>query len=389
MKILMIHPHDIFSLLEPWTIRAVRLACQLGMKGHQVVLAHFPYSKTDVKKVEGVRIVALEREMSLGAFMRNSRSLRLLAKEVDIVHFQKSQFYAALPALWAAYMAGKPLHYDWDDWEERIFYRSIERQSLSTCLTGVSFFLMERSLPFLVDSISVASEALKTLAVKRGANKSKIIFVPVGADMRQFNPARDGNGVRKKYNLTSEILVLYHGQLHSCQYVKLFLEAIRLICKKTLDYKLRFMVIGGGSEFSRLQNFAKKLGIIDQVIFTDFVSHTEVPLYLVAADICVAPFEDNDVTRCKSPLKIVEYLASGKPVVASHVGEVGHMLNGVGILVKPGSAEELARGVMELVQDPVRRRSLGLEARKRAEAFSWHISVEKLERVYLDHLRLN
>jgi glycosyltransferase involved in cell wall biosynthesis len=243
---------------------------------------------------------------------------------------------------------------------------------------------MERCLPFLADSVSVASEALKALVVGRGAHKEKVFLAPVGGDLEQFHPGKSSGDIKKKYGIHNALLVLYHGQLHSCQYVKLFLEAIRIISKTPARDRLKFMVLGSGSELGALKGLAQELGIKDGVIFTDFVPHADIPQYIAAADICVAPFEENEVTRCKSPLKIVEYLASGKPIVASDVGEVRRMLEGgAGLLVEPGSPEAIVRGILELAGNEALRKTMAVAARQRAETkYNWRCSAENLERAY-------
>lgn len=383
MKILMIHPHDLYSPMEPWTIRILRLADELGKKGHEVQIVYFPTNPREENSYRGIRILPLDRTISPRSMASNTALLCEFSKWADIVHFQKSHFYAAIPAILAAYWTGKPLHYDWDDWEEKIFYASIHKRSPTTALTGFSFFLMERCLPFLADSVSVASEALKRLVLRRGADKKKVFIAPVGADLQQFRPDRAAAEVREKFGIGEALLVLYHGQLHSCQYVRQFLEAIKLLSKKQDCARLRFMVMGSGSDLGPLQTFAHELGITDKVIFTDFVPHADVPQHIAAADICVAPFEDNEVTRCKSPLKIVEYLASGKPIVASDVGEVRNMVEGVGLLVEPGKPEALAKGILELAGDEALREKMAAAARQRAETkYNWQSSAENLEKAY-------
>jgi len=383
MKILMVHPHDLFSPSEPWTIRIIKFADELTRRGHEITIAYFPMTRRTESCFCGVPIIPLNRTISAGTLIKNATLLCKLSKQVDVVHFQKSQFYAALPAIWAAYWTWKPLHYDWDDWEEKIFYASIHRTTITTILTGFSFYLMERCLPFLADSVSVASEALKKLASQRGADKKKTFLVPVGADLQQFHPDRSRDEVRKKYDIKNAFLVFYHGQLHSCQYVRLFLEAVKLISETQDRDRLKFMVVGSGSELGTLETFAQDLGIRDRVIFTNFVSHKNIPHYIAAADICVASFNDNEVTRCKSPLKIVEYMASGKPIVASNVGEVRNMLDGAGLLVEPGKPEALAKGILKLAGNETLRKTMAAAARQRAETkYNWWCSAENLERAY-------
>jgi len=108
-----------------------------------------------------------------------------------------------------------------------------------------------------------------------------------------------------------------------------------------------------------------------------------VPQYIAAADVAVACFEDNKQTRCKSPLKIVEYLASGKAIVASDMGEAAKMVRGCGVLVKPGDEISLAHGIEQLLDDPQLRTQLGLKARKRAEEkYNWGVTASNLLQAY-------
>ncbi len=369
--------------MEPWTIRILKLADELANKGHEIKIVYFSMKPSPRGTFRNIPIIPINRTISLGSMWGNFKTLLGMARWAEMVHVQKSHFYAAIPAVAAAYTANKPLHYDWDDWEEKIFFSSIQRISPSSVLTGFSFYMLERCLPFLADSVSVASDALRTLALRRGADKKRIAMAPVGADLVQFSPAQDRDAVRQKYKITTEVLVLYHGQLHSCQYVRLFLKAIRMIEDKNLGAGLKFMIMGSGYDLGPLQTFTEELGLKERVIFTDFVQHEDVPAHIAAADICVAPFEDNEITRCKSPLKIVEYLASGKPIVASDIGEVRYMIEGAGLLVPPGRADEIARGILALAADAPRREAMSVAARKRAEEkYNWRVSAESIERVY-------
>ncbi len=380
----MVHPHDIYSPLEPWTIRITQFADELSRKGHDVVLLYFPLTTLDGPvSFNKVSFVRLDRRLSLQSLYRNTVLLYGLARGADIVHFQKAHFYAAVPALLAAFFSGKHLHYDWDDWEEKIFNAAIPARTLTSVATGLSFYLLERCLPFLADTISVSSASLRALALHRGAREYNTVSAPVGGDLRSFYPGRSGDDVRRKFGFTTDTVVFYHGQLHSCQYVRVLLQAIKIMDQAVLSIPLKFMIAGSGSELLSLQDYCRELGLGQKVIFTGFVPHADIPDHIAAADICVAPFEDNEVTRCKSPLKIVEYMAAGKPVVASDVGEVRMMLDGAGLLVPPGNPCEIAREVLRLAADKELREKLSLAARHRAETcYNWRASVENLEFAY-------
>lgn len=383
MKILMVHPHDFYSENEPWTIRILNFAKQLVKKGQSVKIAYFPFCKRKISSEDKIEIVPLNRKISPLSLIQNFLSIYKLSKWADIIHFQKCHFFSALPVLLAAYLRNKPLHYDWDDWEEKIFYFSvIKKYSPTTFLTGLSFQLMERYIPILVDSISVSSRKLKLLALKRNVSIKRIFDAPVGADLNLFSPKTSPNDIIKNFNLDNDLLVLYHGQLHDCQYVNLFISAIKIISMNS-PCNINYMIIGTGSKLNEAKEFALKLGVYDKVIFTGYIPHGELPQYIAAADICVASFEDNPVTQCKSPLKIAEYLASGKAIVASNVGEVRRMVEGVGLLVSPGSPLEIAEGIIKLLKNKDLRKNMGLRARERAERrYNWRYSAENLERAY-------
>lgn len=386
MNILMIHPHDVHSPAEPWTRRIRNIAREFVKKGYQVRLVYFPLSseKYHTHGLEGIELVPLERLPSPVTFLKNTLKLIKLSSWADIIHLQKCHHYAAVPAAVAAFFAHKPLHYDWDDWEEMIWYESCGRNWHSKFI-GTSFKVLEKSLPLFADTVSVASQYLKSLALKAGVKEENIFNAPVGADIEEFNPFIDGSAIREKYKVNNA-LVLYIGQLHGAQYLDLFLRAANIVLHEKPE--ATFMVVGEGFMEGYLKGLARNLGIEKKVIFTGAVLHHKIPEYIAAADICVAPFKDTLVTRCKSPLKIVEYMAMGKAIVASDVGEARRMLAGVGILVKPQDFHSLAEGIMRLLKDNTLREPLGFLARKRAEkSYNWSKTAESLLAAYRKVLR--
>ncbi|MBA3064160.1 glycosyltransferase family 4 protein, partial [Candidatus Woesearchaeota archaeon] len=218
------------------------------------------------------------------------------------------------------------------------------------------------------------------LALERGAKNNRIVEAHVCADLGKFNPRINGKDIKKKYVINSPI-VLYLGQLHGGQYAELLLRAVKIISAKKTNTV--FMIVGSGADLSRLKGLAKDLEITDKVIFTGAVEYSLVPKYIAAADVAVACFEDNDLTRSKSPLKIVEYMASGKAIVASDVGEVPIMLDGCGILTEPGNVYSLANGIIRFLEDEKLRKECERKARKRAEKeYKWEVTADNLLRAY-------
>ena len=379
MNVLMIHPHDIYSNLEPWTVRITNLARELVKSGHQVKLVYhllgtnLPLEEAKYRQefpFETIPQIRFQRTL-----IKKLREFNKLAQWADIIHFQKCFSHAALPALWAAYRQRKPVHYDWDDWEYEIYnYRPVNKAM------GRSIDRFEKLVPRLVDTVTVASRSLRDLCIERGVREDRIFEGHVGADLEMFSPDIDGSGVRRMHDLESPI-VLYLGQLHGAQYAELFIHAAKQILSSRDG--VNFVIVGSGDRFGELHSLTERLGLGSKVVFTGAVNHEMVPQYIAAADVVVACFEDNKQTRTKSPLKIVEYLASGKAIVSSNVGEVPNMLHECGILAMPGDAESLAHGIKKLIDDPQLRKELGQKARKRAvEKYNWTVTASHLQQAY-------
>lgn len=379
----MIHPHDIYSNAEPWTVRIVYIAKEFIKKSHNVKLVYFPlnWKKQRPQELpEGIVTIPLSRRHGPYILVSNILKLYSLAGWADIIHFQKCFYHAAIPAIVAAFLRKKPLHYDWDDWEVKIYAVSTKPGILRNFIWRF-LNILESIIPKIVDTVSVASTRLKIECEKLGVDKSRIFEAHVGADLACFHPDISGKPIREKYAIEKP-LVLYLGQLHGGQYVKLFIEVASKVIN---DYKkdLSFMIVGDGYQAEELKKLTQRLNLNGKLIFTGAVPHGLVPQYIAAADVCVACFEENEVTLCKSPLKIVEYLASGKAIVTSNVGEVPSMLGEAGILTKPGDVYSLSEGILKILQDGELKNALGKLARERAEKeYNWTITAENLLSAY-------
>jgi glycosyltransferase involved in cell wall biosynthesis len=326
-----------------------------------------------------VEIIELSR--SGRSFFRNGRILAERAREFDIIHLWKSYPDAAIPAISAAYAADKPIHYDWDDWEIEIA-RELTRSNLAASLTG----FMERRVLRLVDTLTVASEELRKCAVRWGFPEDRIEDAPVGADLESFHPRnRDSAGSLaeriwpgEKFPDPERPVLAYVGQLEVAAYPE---QAIRALAE--LRRPARLLIVGGGSKLEPLKAFASKLGVSGRVTFTDYVPADQVPNYLALADLSVAPFEDTAVVRAKSPLKIVESLASGVPVAASAVGEAVKMVEGCGVTVPCGDVPAFSTAIDSLLGNRDLLAEMGRAARRKAEeVYNWTRTTGSLVRAY-------
>lgn len=211
----------------------------------------------------------------------------------------------------------------------------------------------------LVRLYSVPAE--KVLVINNGANTD--IFKPL--DRKQAR-AELGLDDSKKY-------VCFVGHLAAWQGVEFLIHSAPSILDKFPE--VRFLVVGDGIMKDKLLEIASEMGISDKFIFTGRVPYENVPVYINAADVCVAPFiKERNSKIGLSALKTYEYLACGKPIVASSIPGVKDLidLSGGGISVPPENPEELANAVVKLISDENMRDAMGERGRKYVvENHSW------------------
>lgn len=383
MRVLFLYPYapgTVASFVRPANI--IRRLIQSGIQVTLATVCHLSRARTDInlslKEFSMLRKAASVRLCSeKGALLKNTLIVNRLLKCHDLVHFQKCHPAISLPAVWASLLQGKPVHYDWDDNETEILSKvAFERGSGLNQVR--EFRLFERRLVRLVDTISVASERLKTLAEKYGASADILFDAPVGADLELFSPRALSPdrlaelGVRKP-------MVLYQGQLEHTSFADEFVRCVAKV--KGLMPDASFMVVGGGVRLAALSELATANGA--PIGFTGYIPHSMVAEYVSAADVCVGTFPDDELTRCKSPLKIAEYLASGQAIVASSVGDVPRMVGDAGMLVKPGDFDGLADAIVSLLKAPELRVKLGEQARRRAVSqFNWEKTTANIMLAY-------
>ncbi|MCA9449626.1 MAG: glycosyltransferase, partial [Candidatus Omnitrophica bacterium] len=168
MRVLMLHPHDV--RYYPWTVRIVKLAEELAKRDHEVKVAYIEHKRAEEPDFPPLREIPEGTVEYVGLRSRdkqthkNIRSVVDLARDVDIIHFQKCFASAFIPALWASWVHKKPLHYDWDD-NETLILREILGLPVGFA-SQARFF--EKRVPDYVDTISVASDGLWEECVRLG-----------------------------------------------------------------------------------------------------------------------------------------------------------------------------------------------------------------------------
>jgi glycosyltransferase involved in cell wall biosynthesis len=233
------------------------------------------------------------------------------------------------------------------------------------------------------DKIIVVTPKLKeTLQKDYGVPRDKIVVIPNGANTELFKPM-DTKQARRQVKLAQAgHLVVFVGDLVVWDGVDYLIRSIPYVVEEVPE--ARFLIVGDGMMRQELVKLAGQVGVSDKIIFTGMVPYRDVPLYINASDICAAPFAANrDEKVGLSPLKMYEYMACGKPVVASRISGL-EMLedSGAGILVEPESPLALAQTILRLLQNKELNQQMGRSGRKYVvENRSWASVARKVAEV--------
>lgn len=187
--------------------------------------------------------------------------------------------------------------------------------------------------------------------VGKGISKSKLMPYPNGVGI-DFFFTKDDKDIREKYRLGDSKVVIYVGIMGKPRYLKVLIKAFSKVKHKMENVKL--LMVGEGTDRENLEKLVRELGMTDDVIFTGQVPHSEVPHFIAAADIGVSPVPPLSFYKVSSPIKMFEYMAMGKPVVANE-GILEHKKvieqSGGGILV-PFTSEAFANAIIESLNNP-------------------------------------
>lgn len=190
-----------------------------------------------------------------------------------------------------------------------------------------------------------------------GVAERNIAVMPNGVDPVMFVPTMHGRAVREHYGLDGKIILGFSGFVRPWHGLD---RVVQVMAEIAGQADVHLLVVGDGPARSGLEALARRLGIEDRVTFTGVVQRIDIAAYVSAFDIALQP----DATAYASPLKLIEYMALGKAILALDQPNIRELLENErsAILFDRDSPESMRTALLRLIRDRALRERLGAAA---------------------------
>lgn len=227
--------------------------------------------------------------------------------------------------------------------------------------------------------IITISHGLKDQFLKFGFKNENILVAPDGVDLEEFDPDTSQQSARQKLGLVlDKKIVVYTGHLFEWKGAENLAKTAQILPE--VDF-----IFVGGTDHDILE-FRRKFGQTRNIVVVGHKPHKEVPLYLKSADVLVLPNQPIETISelYTSPLKLFEYMASERPIVASDLPSIREILNHENsVLVKPDS-ESLADGIKKVLGNQTLSNQISARAFKDVQNYTWSNRARKIIDLFHD-----
>jgi len=359
------------------SLAAYHLAIEMARKGHKIyVFTTAKNSRDSIEKNENMTIYRYGTNFKV---LTSNVSFKIfsnpLKHDVGISHTHFDIPPGPLAGLRYAKKKNVPLiityHGDW-----------VESYGGPIRRMGVAFhnkFLVDKIL-FYADVIISPSEYYINRSRFLKKYRDKIVVIPNGINLEEFNKPYSKEECRKKLNLPIEKkILLFFGFLSPYKGPDILVKAMPRILKDMPDAELVFA--GKGMMRNELKMLSKSLGVEDNIRFEGFVEDYLKPLYYKASDVFCLPSMMS--TECY-PLVILEAMAGEVPIVATNMGGIPDAVKDGenGLLVPPGDSEALADAIIYLLENENVRERMGKNGKKKVKYYTWKKIAEETEKIY-------
>ena len=273
---------------------------------------------------------------------------------------------------------GRKFIFDHHDLSPELYlsrYRKTTDGSVSRVLR-----LLEKLSLKLADVAIVTNESYRAIDIERHAIKPDNVFVVRnGPDLARVRVVRPDPSLMAM----GRTILGYVGAMNPQDGLDYLLRALHHLVHDLKRTDFYCVLIGEGDSREELQSLALELGLGDYVLFTGFIPDEDMLRYLSTADICLDPNPSSPLNDVSTWIKVMEYMALGKPIVSFDLKETRISADQAALYVTPNDEIGFAKAIVQLMDDPDERSKMGEYGRIRVrEELNWSITSQNLLRAY-------
>jgi glycosyltransferase involved in cell wall biosynthesis len=354
------------------------MVAALRRRGHQVVVVAPPAANGAAFGSDGGLLAAVRRRLpkavaellelaySVPAYRRLYKVWR--AEAPDVLYERYSLFF--LPGLWLKAKTGIPylLEVNSPLRHERQSHGGLANRHLAAWSEGSVWCGADRVLPVT----HVLADYLKRANVRH----ERISVIPNGINRERFSSAVDGIEARRELALGNRLVLGFTGFIRPWHGLARVLDVMSAAAGR---HDLHFLIIGDGPGRREIEEKARALGLADRVTLQGVVNRDAVGRYIAAFDVALQP----RVVDYASPLKLFEYMALGRAIIAPDQPNIREVLTAEeNALLFPEEDDDAFRAALtRLCDDPALRQRLGAAAAKTIESrdFTWDANAQRVE----------
>lgn len=295
----------------------------------------------------------------------------------DVIHAHNPpDFLVMIGAFWRLF--GKKLVFDQHDLAPNMYLSRFTAPGNKLLHRVLLFF--ERLSCRWADHVIATNDSHKRFNIERsGVPESHITVIRNGPEPWHLHAFEPDSSLRGG----AAHVFGYVGMMGQQDGIDYLLRSLGILHREFNRADWRCILIGKGPAMEGLQQLGAELGIADHVLFTGWVDYEQVPRYLAATDICVVPDPSNEYNDHSTIVKVMEYMAQAKPVVAFDLPEHRVTAGDTALYARANDERDFARQILRLMDDAELRRELGNAGRKRlVNSLTWEHQEPRLLTVY-------
>jgi len=345
----------------------------LKEQGHEVRVVSLVGEKTEFRtsqkaresKWDKIKNLIPRPVYELAEIAYNLKGKALLMQAIrefkpDVIYDRYAHFSFA--ALWAAKKAKLPLILEINS------PYSIQKRQWEKVYFPTLSKMGEQKIFAAAPRIIVVSSPLKQIVADYGVDTSKVTVLPNGTDPARFDPGLGASDLKRELGLEGKTILGFVGILRSWHNIDKLINILEEIDLKKKNTVMLFL--GDGPSYDELLAYNKSQGNEETIRFLGRIPHDKIQRYIAMFDVAISPH----ATPYSSPMKILEYMAMQKAVLAPDMPNIRDMIKdgANGVLFTPDDTDALKQNLLKMIDDAELRSRVGKQARRDVlDKFTW------------------